>query len=132
MREFDNGTLLLINQFENMSKTEIRDCIIGECLYFLVDTGKVAQAVGKSGKIVKSAENRLGKPIKIFEWSEDSTQFLKNMIPAAQKIEVNNSKASVTLNSKDRGAVIGKAGSNIKIIREMLERNSDIKELKIL
>lgn len=54
------------------------------------------------------------------------------MIPQSKSIEVDGYKASITLNSKDRGLVLGKSGNNIKIIREFLERNSKIKELRVL
>ena len=54
------------------------------------------------------------------------------MIPKAKKIEIKEGKATVVLNSENRGSIIGKGGSNIKVIRKFLERNSDIKELKVL
>ncbi len=132
MREFDTDIIRLIAAFENMTKTEVRDCISNDVIYFLVNPGKIAVAIGKSGQTIKNAEYQLKKQIKIFEWAEEDKDFIKNMIPQAQKIVVENGKAQVTLNAKDRGAVLGKSGSNIKIIREFLERNSDIKELKVV
>ena len=92
----------------------------------------MALAIGKNGQNIKMAEKMLKKPIKIFEWSDDCEQFIKNMIPSAQKIDINGEKASLSINNQSRGLVIGKKGSNIKVIREFLERNSNIKDLKIL
>ena len=71
MREFDMDTLTLISAFENITGTEVRDCIIGDTLYFLVDTGKISKAIGKNGQNIKKAEYKLRKPIKIMEWAED-------------------------------------------------------------
>ncbi|MBU3896925.1 MAG: NusA-like transcription termination signal-binding factor [Nanoarchaeota archaeon] len=133
MREFDTDTIKLIAAFEDLSKTEVRDCCINpDSIYFLVNSGKIAVAIGKGGQTIKQAEKMFKKPIKIFEWAESDEAFLKNMIPKAKKIVIKDTFAQVTLDSKNRGAVLGRAGSNIKAIRELLERNSNIKELKIL
>jgi len=132
MRNFDNNTLMVITAFENITGTEVRDCICSDIIYFLVNPGKIAMTIGKNGNNIKTAEKMLGKPIKVFEWAEDEREFLKNMISRAQKIDLRDEKATVTINQEDRGAVIGREGSNIKTIRELLVRNSNIKELKII
>jgi NusA-like KH domain protein len=132
MRDFDNNTIRLITAFENIAETEIRDCVSSDTIYFLVNPGKMARTIGKNGYNIKSAERMLGKPIKVFEWNEDDTEFVKNLIPKAQKIEIVGDRAVVTLSSENRGSIIGKNGSNIKVIRMFLERNSNIKELKVL
>lgn len=122
----------MITAFENITGTEVRDCVCSETVYFLVNSGKIAKTIGRNGQTIKTAEKLLRKSIKVFEWNNDNKHFIKNMIPQAQSIEINENRARVTLESKDRGAVIGRKGCNIKMIREFLERNSDIKELKIL
>jgi len=132
MRDFDTDMLRIITAFENITGTEVRDCIKNDMLYFLVNPGKVAIAIGKNGQTIKTAERMLNKAIKVFEWAENPEDFIRRLIPQAQKIEMSDNKAVVSLESKDRGAVIGKEGSNIKVLREFLERNSEVKELKIL
>ena len=81
---------------------------------------------------IKNAERLMGKQIKVFEWADEPKLFIKNMIPQAQKIEINKNKATVSLSNKDRGSVIGKGGSNINVIREFLERNSEVESLKVI
>jgi len=132
MRNFDNDTIKVITAFESITGTEVRDCICSDTIYFLLNPGKIAIAIGKNGQNIKTAEKMFGKPIKVFEWAENDEQLIKNMIPKAQKIDINGEHATVTLNSENRGAVIGREGSNIKAIREFLKRNSNIKELKVL
>jgi NusA-like KH domain protein len=132
MRNFDNDIIRVITAFENITGTEVRDCVCSEVIYFLVNPGKMALAIGKDGHNIKTAEKMLKKPIKIFEWSEDSEQFIKNLIPSVQKIDINGDKVTLAIDMETRGMVIGKKGCNIKIIREFLERNSNIKGLKIL
>jgi len=132
MRNFDNDIIRTITAFENITGTEVRDCVCSDVIYFLVNPGKMALAIGKDGHNIKTAEKMLKKHIKIFEWSEDCEQFIKNLIPSAQKIDINGDKATLAIDTETRGMVIGKKGCNIKVIREFLERNSNIKGLKIL
>jgi predicted RNA-binding protein YlqC (UPF0109 family) len=54
------------------------------------------------------------------------------MVPSVQKINLNGDKVTISTEKENRGVVIGKKGANIKIIREFLTRNSNIKELKLL
>lgn len=131
MREFDNESIRLITTFENITNSQVRDCIKNGFLYFLINAGKMAQAIGKEGANIKMAEKMLKKKIKVFEYSDNVQEFVKNLVPQAQKIEVSGEKAIIKVNSKDKGIVIGKAGSNIKVLREFLERNSNVKELEI-
>jgi len=132
MRNFDNNTLMVITAFENITGTEVRDCICSNTIYFLVNPGKIAMTIGKNGNNIKTAERMLGKPIKVFEWAEDEREFIKNLVLRAQKIDLRDEKATVIISQENRGAVIGKEGINIKTIRELLVRNSNVKELKIL
>ena len=132
MREFDTETMQLIAGFENLTGTEVRDVIKNDNIYFLVNPGKASLAIGKGGQAVQEAERLLQKPIRIYEWAEDPEQFIKNLIPSAKKIDINGEKATVTVDARERGAVIGKGGSNVNVLRELLSRNSPIKELKVV
>jgi N utilization substance protein A len=133
MREFDIETIGVIVAFENMTGTEVRDCLIGDdYIYFLVNEGKVGMAIGKGGQVIKNAEMMFRKSIKVLEWNPDINIFVKNLVPQAQKIAIKGDQATVSIVAKDRGAVIGKSGQNIKTLRELLERNSALKDLKLL
>ncbi|NOZ81708.1 MAG: NusA-like transcription termination signal-binding factor [Candidatus Micrarchaeota archaeon] len=133
MRQFDTETLRIITAFENITNAEVRDCIITpERLYFLLSPGHMPKAIGKNGTIIKIAEKMLGKKIKVFEYSEAVEEFLKNLFPAAKKIEIKKNTVSVYVSPKDRGSIIGKNGSNIKAIREILKRNSGITDVRIV
>jgi len=132
MRAFDQDTIQLITEFEKLTGSEVRDCIKDGAIFFLVNPGKAAAAIGKGGQNVQAAEKVLNSQIKVYEWAEDSVAFIRNLIPHADKIELSDGKALVTINMQNRGAVIGKSGSNIKILRELVGRNSNIKELKVI
>jgi len=131
MREFDMNTIKIITAFEKLTHSEVRDCIVNEdSIYFIVNQGKMALTIGKGGKTIKSAEKTLKKQIKVFEYSSDKNEFIKNLVPQATKIKMNGNKAIVSAGSK-RGIIIGKNGSNIKCIKMLLERNSSIKNLEV-
>ncbi len=132
LREFSQDIIQLITEFEKLTGTEVRDCINNESIYFLVNPGKAALAIGKGGQNVQNAEKVFRKPIKIYEWSEEMELFIKNLIPGIKKFEVNGEKVTVLVDPKERGAVIGKGGTNINTLRELISRNSEIKELKVV
>lgn len=132
MREFDQETIQLIAAFEKLTGSEVRDCIKDGAIFFLVNPGKAAAAIGRGGQNVQAAEKALNSQIKVYEWAEDSVAFIRNLIPGAEKIELSDGKATVSIDGKIRGIVIGKAGANIKILRELVERNSNVKELKVI
>lgn len=118
--------------FEQITNAKVRDCYTDEDnIYFLVEPGNAGLAIGKKGKIIKKIQRQTKKRIKIIEYSKDEEQFIKNMIPYAENIEINKQEAKISINLKYRGKVIGKGGSNIKKIRTLLKRNSKITNLKV-
>jgi transcription termination/antitermination protein NusA len=126
-------TIQIINAFEGITNTEVRDCVEGEGkIYFLVNAGKAAMAIGKGGARVQTAEKLLGKQIRVLEFDENPEKFIKNIIPTAEKIEIKNNIANVSISRKNRGNVIGRDGANIKILRDLISRNCDLEDLKIL
>ena len=79
MREFNTDTIRIISAFENITGTEVRDCIRNDFIFFLVNEGKVAIAIGKNGQNIKNAEKMMRKQIKVFEWSNEPKTFIKNL-----------------------------------------------------
>ena len=130
-REFDMDTIRAITAFEEITGTRVRDCIRNDVLYFLVAPGKAAIAIGKGGEHVQTAEKMLNKQIKVLEWADAPEQFVKNLIPQAERVSISGETAHVKV-GKNKGAVIGKGGENIKILNELLGRNSNLKEIKVV
>ncbi len=118
--------------FEKATGTYARDCIKdGDSIYFVVEKGKMGTAIGKGGVNVKRVREILRKDIKIFEYSPQPEEMIKNMIPAVKEVEIKGEEAVITVDSKDRSAVIGKGGKNIKIIKELVSRHFKIKNVRI-
>ncbi|HIQ50124.1 MAG TPA: NusA-like transcription termination signal-binding factor [Nanoarchaeota archaeon] len=134
MREFDTETLQMLRVFEDITGAQVRDCILDKTnssVVFIVFPGQMGLAIGKNGMNIKMAEKLLGKHIKVFEYSEDVKQFVKNLIPFAKRIEIKNDKIIVWAEPQKKGKIIGKGGSNIKLIRKIIERNCKIKQIEV-
>ncbi len=134
MREFDTETLYLLRVFEDITGARVRDCIVDKnngTVVFVVSPGQMGLAIGKNGENIKIAEKLLQKQIKVFEYAEDVEQFVRNLIPKIRRIEVKEDRVIVWVDPLYKGKVIGKEGSNIKLIRKIMERNCRIKQIEI-
>ena len=129
--KLDEKTLQTITVFQNLTGSSIVDCIDNEELYFVVAQGQYGLAIGKNGLRIKNAERLFKKTIKIFEYSPELKEFIKNMIPDAQEINIEEKNVFVRVKQFDRARIIGKGGKNIKIIGNFLERLFDIDSLKV-
>jgi N utilization substance protein A len=131
---FDTETIRLITLFENVTGAPVKDCLIDEnTLYLVIDEGKVGIAIGKNGNSVKHAENLMGKTIKLFEYSANLEKFVKNLIPQANEVKIEEREGrkiiEIKVEKKDRALVIGRDSKNLKLFREILHRNYNIDEL---
>jgi len=132
MKSFDMQTIGLINIFEKNTKVSVLDCVFDDIsIYFLVEFGKAGMAIGKSGKNIRKLQDILKRRVKVFEYNKEPKKLIENMISGNCTIEMGDSIATVTIDSKNKGKIIGRMGCNIKKIRMLLERNSDIKKLNV-
>ena len=131
-------TIRLIALFENLTGAGVRDCLVDDengVVYFVIDEGEVGKAIGKNGSSVKNTENLIKKDIKIFEFSDDAEKFIRNLIPQINsvrlKTENGRNAAEIWVAKKDKATVIGRDGRNLKVYRELLQRNHAINEITI-
>jgi N utilization substance protein A len=136
--KFDTETIRLINLFENISGAPVKDCILdaeSNTLYFIIESGKAGIAIGKDGNSVKNAERVIGKSIKIYEFSGDMVTFVKKLIPQCKevKVKIENDKTIVEIKveMKDKAVVIGRDKRNLKIFKELLQRNHNVNDLVV-
>ncbi len=121
-----------IKIFITITKAEVRHCLVDKCITFVVETHQAGKAVGKNGINVRRLSSMFRKPIKIIEFNEDKTLFIKNLLfPIIPKdIVVDNNK--ITIISGDniqRGKIYGRERNNLKRITEMF--NIDFKGYEI-
>lgn len=131
VRDLDEDAIKLMNLFERCTHTQARDCVTNSTVYFIVEEGRVGAAIGRGGTNVKKLQKMLKKRVRVFEYNANVAEFVKNMIPEVESVDVDGSRVSVTINAQTRGRVIGRGGENIKTIREILRRNSGVDELEV-
>jgi N utilization substance protein A len=134
--KFDTEMIRLMTLFENLTGVPVKDCLIEEnVVYFLVNEENVGIAIGKNGNSVKNVENVINKTVKIFGFSNDLNKFVKNLIPKAIDVKINNQEGKiiveVSVEKSDRPVVIGREGKNLKILKEFLKRNHNVDDLII-
>lgn len=135
---FDTDTLRLMTVFENVTHAALKDCLVdaaSNCVYFVVREGKAGAAIGKNGSNVKHVESMIKRDVKIFEFSNDLEIFVKNLIPQASEVKVRaDEKGTVVEIKADRGSkaiIIGRDGKNVKIFKELLQRNHNVNDLVV-
>lgn len=131
-------TLRYISLFETVTKTSAIDCMDHEDkLVFIVEKGKANIAVGKKGEHVIKLKELTGKNIQVVEFSDDPEQFVMNVfhIYGPQKVVIeqrgNITHATVTVDPKLKGRAIGKAGRNLRLARDIVNRHHDIQSLSV-
>jgi len=133
---FTTETIRFLTLFENVTNVPVRDCFINkDIVYYIVEEGKIGLAIGKNGSSVKNVEKAVGKRVKVFEYSSDTKQFVKNLIPQCKEVNIINDNDKLTVevkvNKNDRGFVIGRGGEKIKIYKEILKRVHNIYDLQV-
>jgi len=134
---FNTESIRLITLFENLTGTVVKDCIVDDLsntVYFTIEEGKIGIAIGKNGESVKNVERLIKRNIKIFEFSEDLNSFIKKLIPQALEIRIKNEEGvavEVKVDKRDKAVVIGRDRKNLKLYKELLERNHGVSELII-
>lgn len=126
----------LMNLFDSITHVPAKDCIVeGNVVYFLVEEGRVKEAIGKGGSTAKTIENLIKKNVRIYEYSKDVIKFIKNLIPHARDIRVKNKDgvlvAEIKIDKAFKPIVIGREGKNIKVIKQLLKRNHKISDLVV-
>lgn len=135
---FDTDTLRLMTVFENVTHTSPKDCVVdtlGNCVYFIVQEGKAGAAIGKNGSNVKHVESVIKRSVKIFEFSKNLETFVKNIIPQANEVNVKSdesgTRVEIKVDRSSKAMIIGRDGKNIKLYKELLQRNHNVNDLVV-
>ena len=125
-----------------MSGATVRDCIVdekGERLIFVVSKGQMGLAIGKKGATIQNIERVIKKPVEVVEWSDDPAEMIRNALDPRFVMEVRISDrldgtkgASVVVDPRKKGAVLGRGGRNAEKARLIAKKYFDIGNLQII
>src|ERR671917_123595 len=117
--------LRLISLFQSITSATARDCIVDDKMdrvIFVVNKGQMGLAIGKGGSTIKQLQNMVAKKIELVEFSDDPSEFIRNMLNADMINDVRISErgdgtkqAVVTVDPRKKSAVLG---GQRNIIRE--------------
>ena len=130
--KLDTDNIRTIVMFQKITKVHARDVLIGNnCVYFLVDPKMMGLAIGKNGSNIKEIRKIMDKNIKIFGYSKEPEEFIRNIVPKAKSIDLSNGSAVITVHPGDKTSVIGKNGENIKAVKTLVKRYFQINHVKL-
>jgi N utilization substance protein A len=132
----------LMSVFQNISHADARDCIIDTKVgrvIFIVSKGEMGLAIGKSGETIKKVQKAIGKQVELVEWSDDVKQFILNSLNPQYVSEIRmNEKAdgtksaTVVVDEKKKGAILGKGGRNAEKARLLAKRYFSVETIQIV
>jgi len=125
--------------FESLTGAVVKDCLLsGNGIAFVVKEGEMGRAIGRGGESISRVRRAFaGKSVFVFEDAGDERAFVENLFRPAKIKDLNiqekdNARvAVVSVDSADRGSVIGREGERIKMARLLLLRHFNL-ELKLL
>jgi len=129
-----------ITLFEGMTGARVHDCVIDESenrIIFVVKKGDIGIAIGERGDKIRKIRQAIGKSIKVIEYSDDITEFLKNtFVPAEIKninvVEHDGKRVAImTVEKQERGIVIGTKGRKIQNAKKLAHRYYGIHDILI-
>ncbi len=114
-----------INTFENITQTNVKDCFYNknQQLVFIVKEGQGKKAVGKNGMNIRKLERLLHKKLKIIEYSENPSEFMKNIIYPLKspEIKLEGEILSIKTDSTQlKALLIGREKTNLNEIQGIL------------
>ena len=86
-------------------------------------------------RFLERMENKLKKRVKLVEFNNDISAFIRNMIYPIEILDVKQENDVVTIYGKDtnsRAMIIGRERQNINYLSDIVKRYFSIKEIKVV
>lgn len=136
-KSFDLELLKLINFFEDFTGADVKDAFFdeNEKLTFVVEPGNIGKAVGKSASTLKKVEQKLGRRIRVAEYSDEKLTFIRSLVAPLTLVEIREDDDGVVyLEGKDEkttGLLIGKQARNLRNLESMVRRYMPVEEIRV-
>jgi len=132
----------LISLFQSITSASARDCIVDdkmERVIFVVNKGQMGLAIGKGGATIKQLQNVVAKKVELVEYSDEASDFIRNILNSEMVKEVKISERSdgskqavVFVDPKRKGVVVGREGRNAEKARLLAKRYFQISNVLIV
>jgi NusA-like KH domain protein len=134
---FDKETIRIINFIENITNTNVKDCIIhNNSIYILVDKNSLQKISSYNISLLNLLKKVLGRDIEIIPFSSDLREFLRYLIPYLVNyriVENGNKKIlEIKVEKMFKGIIIGRNKSKLELYKKIISRNFKINDVKIL
>jgi N utilization substance protein A len=134
--------LRLISLFQSITSASARDCIVDdkmERVIFIVNKGHMGLAIGKGGATIKQLQNVVAKKVELVEYSDDASEFIRNILNSemVKEVKINersdgSKQAVVFVDPKRKGVVVGREGRNAEKARLLAKRYFQISNVLIV
>jgi N utilization substance protein A len=135
--KLSNDDIALISLFENVTKANVKDCMVDENkskITFVVSEGQAGLAIGKGGMNIKKLEEKLKKRIEVLEFSQDPLKFLTNIFRPIQITNAYVSEKSTgekVLHASVAKTNLGMIKSKAKSAKELISKYFNFNEIII-
>ncbi len=124
-----------INALESIAGVNAKDCFVkGNSITFLVKGSEMSLVIGKNGRMIKNVRKKIGKNVDVFEYCDNPVIFLRKALYDinVNKFDFNGEERviRISLNSENKRKLLQNLG-RLKKIREVMERNYGIEQVKI-
>lgn len=136
--KYDAEIMKIIQIFETVTGAKLKDCIQydqNQRIVFIVNEGEIGKAIGKKGSNIRKLENMFNKKIRVVGFSQEVTQFVKNMIAPLQVNNVEEKEGEIIITGQDtktKGLIIGRNKQNLNNLITMVKRYFDIQDIKVV
>lgn len=116
--------------YQTIFHDHILDCAENDnYIYFVIEENENPK---ERFEKVKALENLLKKKVRIIRYKENLEYFIKELVPEALEIKIENNVAKISVRKYDKPKVVGKNKNNLMIIERFLKRFFNINEVKIV
>lgn len=133
--KYDTDLIKKITMFEDMTGASVKDALYyKENLTFIVEAGDMGKALGKNKQHVRRLQDKLNDDVKVAEFDEDVLTFTQKFLKPLDIESIEKDGDVITVYGGDErtnGIIIGRGGTNLRELEDVVQRYFDIDEIKV-
>ena len=134
----DNRIIEYRALFARVTKIEVKECMENEdMVVFIIQERKMAEMFKRNPDVVNRLREKINKHILIAESSRDLLSFIKNLYfrYGVREIDIRWKQGQIDIHvgvdPNEVGKAIGKEGRNVKLMKDIVSRFYEIRNLSI-